>query len=87
MDEVKITVPSPFQLFHNRHLQPDIVQHLSSEPPGSKSFRETIDWTISGPTGQCPDFESWPNGRFLREFYMYLYTSNGSLLLAFEFSC
>jgi hypothetical protein len=28
-----------------------------------------------------------PTARFLRELYVYLHTSNGSPLLAFEFSC
>jgi hypothetical protein len=28
-----------------------------------------------------------PTARFLRELYIYLHTSNGSPLLAFDFSC
>jgi hypothetical protein len=94
VDEVQITKPSPFQLFKNRHLQPDIVRHLSSELPSSKSFIETPYRTKSNLTEQCPALPDnvrilnlGPMARFLRELYIYLDTSNDSLLLAFKFSC
>jgi hypothetical protein len=93
VDEVKITKPSLFQHFQNRHLQPDNVRHLSSEPPSSKSFPKIPDRTKSGLIRQClalTDNVQILNlgsmARFLRELYIYLKTSNGSPLLAFKFS-
>jgi hypothetical protein len=103
VDEVKITKPSLSQHFQYIHPQldsksftetPKHVQHLSSKPPNSKSFTETPDRIKSGLAGQCPAqpdnvqiLNLGPMARFLREIYIYLHTSNGSLSSTFDFSC
>jgi hypothetical protein len=87
-----------FSHIQNRNLQPDNVWHFSKSAPVQISPHRNpwpdnvrSSWTISGPTGQCPDFEYWPNGYILeRALYIpiqlqWLFSLDFQILLLKEF--
>jgi hypothetical protein len=86
VDEVKIT-----KSFSTLSKQTPLTGHCpeSGISPVSPQVQNPSEKPL---TGQCPALPDnvrilnlGPMARFLRELYIYLHTSNGSLFLAFEF--
>jgi hypothetical protein len=91
---VKIIESRNFKSFSIHPQTETPVQHCSALPERAPNFHRVL-------AGHClnqldivrlpPDFvrnlNLSPTARFLRELYIYPYTSNGSTILAFAFSC